>query len=229
MGVDTLVSALVTLVAAFAGSWSAFKLEDRSKARQRVRDQVAAINRAQFVLIQQWNELKNIQSKMIEPKRSDPLRFIAMRPSLDFGQSTPRLDAGDLLFLLETDDREFPFLLMLEQRRFDTAIQAVNERSRAHINELQPRLAQMGIKEGTSWTIDALTERLGEELVLRLQRATDASVEQVDLTVESCAALIAGFHQATKARFPNETFIRMAPDVPPLQPPQPTSTAVERS
>lgn len=212
MSLDTIISAFVTLAAAFAGAWSAFKLEDRARARRRVRDQVAAINRAQFVLIQQWNELKNIQAKMIDPKRKDPLNFITMRPSLSFGESTPRLDIRDLLFLLETDDRDLPFLLMLEERRFETAIQAVNERSRAHINELQPRLTEADVKEGTTWTIDSLTERLGEGLVLRLQRATDAAIKEVDLTVESCAALVDRFYRAMKARFPGETIIRMAPE-----------------
>jgi hypothetical protein len=214
VSLEAIISAFVALAAAFAGAWSAFKLEDRARARRRVRDQVAAINRAQFVLIQQWNELKNIQTKMIDPKRTDPLNFITMRPSLSFGESTPRLEIRDLLFLLETDDRELPFLLMLEERRFETAIQAVNERSRAHINELQPRLAETGIKEGTTWTIDSLTERLGEALVLRLQRATDTAIKEVDLTVDSCAALIDRFYGAMKARFAGESFIRMAPEPP---------------
>jgi hypothetical protein len=223
--VEALISALVTLVAAFAGSWSAFKLEDRAKSRQRVRDQVAAINRAQFALIQQFNELKNIQSKMIDAKRDDPLRFITMRPSLPFGDSITRLDVTELLFLLETDDRELPFLMMLEQRRFETAIQAVNERSSAHISELQPRLLAAGVREGSSWTLDSLNECLGDDIVLRLQRATDAAVEQVDLTVESCAGIIDTFYKAMKARFPNESIIRMAPGSPSTPLLKPASSA----
>jgi hypothetical protein len=221
--VETLISALVTLAAAFAGSWSEIKLEDRARSRQRIRDQVAAINRAQFALIQQRNELKNIQSKMIEPRRAEPLRFITMRPSLSFGDSTARVGVSDLLFLLETDDRELPFLLMLEEKRFETAIQAVNERSRVHIGELQPRLTAAGVKEGSSWTLELLKERLGDDIVLRLQRATDAAVEQVDLTVTSCTAFIDTFHKAMKARFPKESIIRIAPDSPSYKPLQPTS------
>ena len=103
---------------------------------------------------------------------------------------------------------------MLEDNRFETAVQAVNERPRAHINELQPRLAAAGIKERTSYTTDELSQRLGEELVLRMQRATDAAVEQVDLSVESCAALVKRFHGAMKSRFPTESIIHMAPNSP---------------
>ena len=94
---------------------------------------------------------------------------------------------------------------------------------------LRLALCIMEIKEGSSWTIDTLAERLGGELVLRMQRATDAAVEQVDLTVASCASLVADFHRAMKARFPNETIIRMAPDAPSDQLLQPTSVPAERS
>lgn len=211
---ETLISAAVTLVAAFAGSWSAFKLADQDKVRQTIRDQVSAINRAQFVLIQQLSTLKNIQSKMIEPKRADRLRMINMRPALPVGGSVPQLDPDGLLFLLETEDRELPFHLMVEQQRFDVAVQAINERSRLHIEVLQPRLAAALIEEGCQYSSAKLTELLGEDLLLRLERATDTMVEQVELTVESCTALIATFHASMIVRFPNANIIRVDPSQP---------------
>lgn len=146
---DTLTSSAVTLVAAFAGSSSAFKLEDRARSRESTRRQIAAINRAQFVLIQQWNELWNLKSNVIDPQRDNLVRFIAMRPCPPCGTATPRPDISDLLFLLETDDRDSPFLLMLEQNRFDTATWAMNDRSGAHIDELQPKLRESRVREHT--------------------------------------------------------------------------------
>lgn len=226
MQIDTIVTALVTLVAAFAGSWSAFKLEDRARERARTRDRVAAINRAQFVLIQQWNALANLKSQMIDPQRHNPIRLIAMRPCPPSGEATPRQEVGELSFLLETDDRDFPFLLMLEQSRFDTAAWAVNDRSRLHIDELQPRLREAGIREGSSWTIEELEQRLGEHLVRRLQRATDAVVEQVDLTVASTAELVQRFRDAMKARYPDERIIFMEPNSPSNQALHPTAAEI---
>lgn len=223
MQTDTIVTGVVTLVAVFAGSWSAFKLEDRAREGQRTRDRIAAINRAQLVLIQQWNALANLQSQVIDPQRSDPVRFIVMRPCPPCGVTTPRQEVGELSFLIETDDRDFPFLLMLEQSRFDTAAWAVNDRSRLHIDELQPRLREAGVREGTSWTIGELEQRLGEDLVRKLQRATDAVVEQVDLTVASTANLVRQFRESMKARYPDERIISMEPNSPSNQALHPTA------
>lgn len=225
MQADTLISGALTLVAAFAGSWSAFKLEDRARNRVSTRKQIAAINRAQFVLIQQWNELWNLKSKVIDPQRDNPVRFIAMRPCPPCGTSTPRQEISDLLFLLETDDREFLFLLMLEQNRFDTATWAMNDRSRTHIDELQPKLRESGVRERTSYSLEELRDRLGEELMLRLSRGTDAAIEQVDLTAASTSDLVTRFREAMKARYPKERIIYMEPNSPsnPYQPsPSPT-------
>ncbi len=210
--VETLVTGLVTLVAAFAGSWYAFRLTDRERERQTVREQVAAVNRAQFVLIQQFNALKQIQSQTIEPVRQHPGRFIAMRALLPIRGASSLIDADSLSFLLETDDRELPFRMLIEQQRFETAVQALNERSRLHLDVLQPMLAAAGIKEGIGYSRANIVKALGEELVLRLERATDEAIEQVDITIKSCPALVETFYAAMKARFPNHTIIRLPPD-----------------
>jgi hypothetical protein len=226
--VEILVNGLVTLVAAFAGAWYAFRLTDRERERQTTREQVAAVYRAQFVLIQQLNALKLIQGQTINPVREHPDRFIAMRPLLPVGGPSPRLDPDSLSFLLETDDRELPFRILVEQQRFDTAVQALNERSRLHLDVLQPRLAAAGIREGGEYLRTELVGALGDDLALPLQRATDDAIEHVDKTIESCSALVATVYQAMKARFPGHRFIRLDPNEPsntPLQPPSGASAA----
>jgi hypothetical protein len=220
---DTVVSGLVTLVAAFVGAWYAFRLSDRDRARQTEREQVAAVNRAQFVLIQQFNGLKMIQSQIIEPVRQHPGRSVAMRPVLPVVGPPVRLDCDSLSFLLETDDRELLFNLLIEQQRFDAALQIMNERSRLHLEVLQPRLATAGIREGEDYSREAVVDAVGNELVVRLERATADAIEHVDKTIESCPVLIAEFYRAMKLRFPKHVVIRLAPEGPSNQPLQPTS------
>jgi hypothetical protein len=194
----------VTLVAAFAGSWWAFRLTDRDKARQTVRDRVEAINRAQFVLIHQLNILNNIQTQIINPVREDPARFVNMRPTLPINDAS-RLDVAALAFLFETEHRELPFHLLVEQRRFDMAVEAMNERARFHVTEIQPRLAAAGIRERTSYD---LTEALDEPMLIRLSRSTDDAISHVDLAVTSCSGLITEFDKAMQSLMPGQKFIR---------------------
>jgi hypothetical protein len=212
--VETAVTGLVTLVAAFAGSWYAFRLSDQAKARETTAGHVAAINRAQFVLIQQYNALRVFQQRSIEPVRSDSLRFINMRPTLPLRQLSVPLDIDSLSFLLETDDREFVFKLLIEEQRFKTALQAINERSRLHIEEVQPRLMAAAIREKSECNIEDLVGALGEHLLLLIQRGTEEAVREVDLTLASTIEQSRALYTAMKKRFPGHTIIRFEPDEP---------------
>jgi len=225
--VELALTALVTLVAAFAGSWYAFRLSDNARARQTVDEQVAAINRAQFVLIRQWNLLRNFQAQIVDPFRNDPARPISMRPQLPVEETPARIDVDSLSFLLETDDRELVFRLLLEQQRFETAIRAINERSRLHIGEVQPRLVAGSILEKSEYVEDQVEAAVSSHRLLLLRRATDAVVEQVDLTLVSTQAMATEFQSAMKLRFPARSIIRMSPEVP-SNPLQPTSGASGR-
>jgi len=135
-----------------------------------------------------------------------------MRPVLPVAGPSVRLDPDSLSFLLETDDRELLFRLLIEQQRFDSAVQTMNERSRLHLEVLQPTMAAAGIREGADYSRAAVAQAIGEELVLRLERATSDAIELVDKTAASCPAFVAEFYQAMKVRFPGHVIIRLAPD-----------------
>ena len=211
---EALQPAVVPLGAAFLGAWFAFKINDNARARQTVRDQVAAVNKALFVLIRQVNSLIGIQTQIINPARQHPSRFIAMRALLPVSSGLPTLDVDSLSFLLETDDRELLWKMQVEQERFEATLQAINERSRFHLEVLQPRMEAAGIVEGTEYTEDQIRNALGNNLVLLMQRATDDAIQRVDKTVESNSVLTDKVYVAMKRRFPKHTIIRLAPKEP---------------
>ena len=206
---EYLLSAITTLGAAFLGAWFAFRLEDNARARQTVSHQVAAVNRGLFVLIRQVNSLQGIQKQIIDPTREHPYRFIAMRPSLHVSTGSPTLDLDSMMFLLETEDRELLMELLVEQERFETALQVFNERSRLHLEVLQPKMKARGMLEGTTYTSDTIRNVLGESFMLEMRRATDDAIEQVDETVKSNFALTSKLNQAMKKRFSKHTIIRL--------------------
>ena len=211
---EALQPAVVPLGAAFLGAWLAFRLEDNARARQTVRDQVEAVNKALFVLIRQVNSLINTQTQIINPHREDPDCYINMRPSLPKASGSPTLDLDSLSFLLETDDRNLLGELLVEQERFEAALQAMNERSRYHLEILQPRMEAARIGEHAEYSTDKIRSVLGESFVLLMQRATDDAIQLVDKTVESNSVLTGKVHVAMKRRFPKHTIIRLAPKEP---------------
>src|SRR5947207_13621495 len=121
-----------------------------------------------------------------------------MRALLPIDRNISRIDADSLSFLLETDDRELSFLLLVEQQRFDAAVQAMNERPRLHLEVVQPRLAAAGIVEGGEYSRKQLVTVLGDDLLLRIERATDVAIEHVDATVKPSTELIAAMYRAMK-------------------------------
>jgi hypothetical protein len=94
--------------------------------------------------------------------------------------SAPRLDLDSLSFLLETDVSELLFHLMIEQERFETATRAINQRSRLHLEVVQPRLAGAGIVGGVDYSPRQISRALGHALAMRMKRATDDAIEAVD-------------------------------------------------
>lgn len=199
---QTLLTPLATLVAAFLGAYCAFSLNDNARARQTVRDQVAAVNRALFVLTRQFNLLRGIQNQVINPVREDDTRFIKMRPSLPLSIGFPKLDMDSLSFLLETEYHNLLLELLIEQERFESALQAMNERSRLHLEILQPRMAAGGIMEGVDYSFGKAVEVLGHPFVLHMQRATDQAIKLVDDAVDSNLTFAKRFHREMKALFP---------------------------
>jgi len=214
LALEALQPAVAPLGGAFLGAWLAFKLNDNARARQTVRNQVLAVNKALFVLIRQVNSLINTQTQIINPHRKDPDRYINMRPSLPKTSGSPTLDLDSLSFLLETEDRNLLGELLVEQERFEAALQAINERSRYHLEILQPRMAAASIGDHAEYPTDQIHQVLGESFVLLMQRATDEAIELVDKTVESNSVLTSKVHVAMKRRFPMHTIIRLAPKEP---------------
>jgi len=217
MNIDILLqpalSALATLVAAFSGARYAFHLQGKAQARRTVEDRVAAGNRAIFVLIRQFNTLKTFQIQIIDPVRDDPRAFLNMRASFPFSYESLTVDLDSLSFLLETNHRQVLGELFIEEERFRSAIQAINERSRIHLNICQPLLERVGVVEGGEYTAEQIRAALGHRLVLQLKRTTDAVVQHVDRTVESSLTMGEKLYTVQESLFPKHSIIRFEPNM----------------
>lgn len=208
--VTSVVSALTTLLAAFAGAWFAFELANRDRVRDLTNARVAAGNRAIFILMRHFNTLHNLKTQVIDPKRADPLRLLNMRalPQLD---DSVHVDLDALTFLLETEHREILGELMVEDERFRSAIQTLNERSKLHRETIQPILREAGVREQTDTTPAAVESMLGHLVYVQLQRATDQAITHVDLTLISTRAMAEQLRAVFLKVYPKRTFIRFAP------------------
>ena len=216
MKLTDLISGLTTLVAAFAGSWFAYILSNRDRARNEKDARVAAANRALFTLLRQFNTLYVLKAQIIDPKRSDALRLVSMRALSPLPHDV-HVDLDSLNFVLETEHRQILGELMVADDRFHATIQAINERSILHREVVQPIIKAAGVREGDEATPADVESLLGHAVYSELQRATDQAISLVDLTLASTQAIAGQLRDVFLKVYPKRTFIRFEPNEQPTE------------
>ena len=98
--------------------------------------------------------------------------------------------------------------LLIEENKFHTAVQAFNERSILHLQEVQPILEKAGIVEGGDYSLQQLEEALGNRLFKQLSRATEEMIDHVDSGINSLLQMGEKLYEALRELYPGETFIK---------------------
>jgi hypothetical protein len=199
-----------TVLATFLGASAAFYLERRAKQKENNRASLASANRALFILSRQFGILNQVRNQVINPVRNDPGAWINMPAVLPKTHDDLRYDIGSLQFLLESGDPNLLTELLMEEDRFFEAIKTINERSRKHSNELQPKLAAMGIKEGTYYSSAAELEKaLGIDLIGSMKTLTKALTEHVDEGIDGLKAIHEKLTNMFSKLFPGQRILKI--------------------
>lgn len=112
------IQATVNLLAVFIGALSAFWLENFRRSRETKKSQVAAGNRAIFVLARIWNELMVVRNQLIEPVRSNPARMVAMQAMIEKPQEKVSIEATELSYLLDKKQGTLLMKLLIDVQFF---------------------------------------------------------------------------------------------------------------
>lgn len=201
------VPVLATLLAAFYGAKYAFQFQKDKEKEDTKRRNVVNGNTAIFSMMRMTAKLRNIQRQLINPARNLPVRFLQMQPTLHIINDDIKLNIETLYFLLETDDRNLLNELVTEAARYQGALDAVNERSRLHRDEVQPLLERAGIVQGRDYSLAHIEQALGSRLYITMQQATEQAIDHVDNTVVSLKQVADKLRASLKKQYPNDTII----------------------
>lgn len=201
---------LTTLIGAFVGAWLAFEFQKRGEADKARKENLVAGNRTMLLLAQFVNELELIRRQIIDHVKTEPARFLSMRPILLPPYDHLRCETERLEFLLENKQGDLLAEVLIEESRFHQAIQAVQYHSKIHLTEVQPILEKAGYMHGVTYTgtVGDLKRLLGERLAATMIQATDDVIQHVESTISSCTTVAAKLRAALKAIFPKEDVIR---------------------
>ena len=213
--ITPLATLVAALMGALAGAFGSYKLSARSEEKKKRANEVAAGNYAIFTIMRQWNELWQIQQEIIEPFRLHPCKSIALPSTLpsDFGHL--KFDFDSLSFLLETKHRGCILELYLAESRFQAAFRILNERSKLHMDIVQPLLEKAGITAGNNYITrnpeDFIKDTLGDRVAVTLAKLTDGVIEHVDRTLPFLKETSDKLHAALKELYPGKKFINFVP------------------
>lgn len=199
-----------TVLATFFGASAAFFLERRTKKKENKIASLASANRSLFILSRQFGILNQIRNQVINPVRHDPGAWINMPAVLPKTHDDLRYDIGSLQFVLESEEPNLLTELLMEEDRFFEALKTINERSKKHSNELQPKLAMLGIKEGTYlYSAAELEKALGMDLIGSMKTLTKALTEHVDEGIDGSKAIHEKLIRTFTKLFPDERILKV--------------------
>ena len=207
-----IVTATLTLFAAFIGAYSAFKLEATDRRRREIRTEIGAGNRALFTLIRFWNDLAVIRHQTITPLRNHPGRAIVIRPLAAFKLSSLSIDVSELTFLFTQNEGTLLSQLLVEEDRFHSLALALRQRSSLHSDVVQPALARAGIEEGCEYDRERFRAALGDHLLLTIERLTDEIIEHLDQTLHSISETVDELRNTLLRLYPGESFASFEPN-----------------
>lgn len=200
---------LATLVAAFFGASFAFQFQSEKEKKEEVRRNIVNGNSAIFVLGLMRSQLIDYAEQTINPVRSNPLRYIAMRATNKIETVGP-INAEGLYFLLGSENPTLLSEVMREQGRYRSAINAINLRSKIHIEEIQPQLEGAGFKQGGSYTAADIEKMIGTRLFQTIDQSTKDVVELVDMAIVSIKKMADALSDSLKKEYPNEKVVYLA-------------------
>jgi hypothetical protein len=200
-----LAAGLFALFGTFAGALLAFRLEESRDRTKETSARKAALNRALVVLGYHHNEIRTYRDLMAPHRPGIELAF-------NFPASQPpehvdmRQRFDELGFLVDSSTPQVLFELIIEQTRFDQAMQAIRQRNAFYVERVQPEFARHGLNNRLVSDHEIATA-LGEYLYGAAMHGAQTMREHVWESNESLPALAAKLRGIAKELYPDEKFV----------------------
>jgi hypothetical protein len=205
---------IASLVATFGGAWLAFRIERKRRSDEEEKHRSGAANRALYTLFNFWNILEQHRKEVIEPYRAKNDAWLNMAATPPVKAGSMSFEAGDLAFLLETENSMVYATLLLEEQRLAHTLGLIEMRSSIVLNEVFPRFAKASVNVGSALPEPDIARILGIDIVHKLRLVTAAVVKEVDAGLKSTVAAHDQLRIAMKRVYPERQFVKVEFRVP---------------
>jgi hypothetical protein len=197
---------IITLVAAFLGSASAFLLEERRRRRQNIDERHSVIFRAQLVLLRQLDSLLNLTTHYLDTYRNHPNRALLMGPFYT-GVTDLRVDFGSLWFVpLIDSDTNLIHRIYLAESSFLTSTGMFNMRNNEmrrfmserakYVQSFNPTTGELRMKSTMELELQV---KLITDMTNGLYDSTDGAILQLETAIRDVRAMIRRVYPGRKS------------------------------
>lgn len=136
------LSALLSaFIGTFIGAYVAFRLEHNERALEQIRQRGTEGNLALLTLFQMFNLLRQFQKEVIATAPDRLGRWMSMKVTFPRSEKSLGFEASHLAFLLEYEDKNLLPEILIEERRFNLALEMINRRSHLMLEKIYPLLS----------------------------------------------------------------------------------------
>lgn len=203
-----LASGLFALLGTFTGALLAFRFEEEKEKSKEKFARKAALNRAIVVLGYQHNEVRTYR-ELVAPYAND----VELAFNFPASQPPERIDVvqkfDELTFLLNLNEPQIVFELIIEQVRFDQVLQSIRNRNAFFVEKVQPVFAARGFNNRLV-NSGELQHGLGEYLYGGALMGARNIREHLDGSNESLPIMIDKVRKVAKGLFPGDKFVSFA-------------------
>lgn len=208
------LTALASLVASFAGAWAAFKFQTFQRKDEQDQKSVGAGNRAIYTVYSLWNVLEQYRKEVLDGYRNRPDAWLNLAAHPAPPVKADRFQSSDLQFLLDRGHASTFAALMLEEQRFNLAVDLIRSRSELVLNVVFPKMAAAGFRVGQPQIFEDIQRALGEDVTHQLKQTTAAIFQNVEEDLVSLRALYLELRGAMKSVFPEHKFVEVVFEEP---------------
>ncbi len=185
----------------------AFDFQRNKEAEAGRRSNVVNGNNVIFSLMRMTATLISYRKTVIDPIRDETIAFIIMKPTLQELRDDIKLNVERLYFLLETPDPNLLNEIMAVENSYRYLLDAINERSRIHDQEVQPAMERAGITLGVGYTVEQIKAAIGPRLYLTLKQSTEHIISQVNQLIPGLKDIGDKLGNTLKRLYPHHTII----------------------
>lgn len=204
------VPSLATLIAAYFGAKYAFDFQHKKELEEKKKKQIVNGNLVIFNVIRLINNLLNYQQQVIDPVRNKASVFLEMEPTIQIEKDDVKIDLNSIFDILDIEDVNLLGEISIGISRYYKVIDAINDRSIIHINEIQPALERAGMVQEGNYLLEQIEEALGNRLFVTINQATQQVIDHVDDTLITLQEICEKFTAILTKQFPGEKILTIS-------------------